>query len=225
MGDGSHLLLRFLAEDCPASCNEPSRFLCESRGTLILTDHSGEREDQAGFFSATVVDVRGAITEGESVFDVFDSDETCSGYHEALYDLETDDFKPSVSKVASGDDYLWNPSLLILDRLVVYPRYRGSGLGLLALQAIMLRLRAAAGLIAMKPFPLQFEAKFLGNQDHEELERLGLNIFNVPQENARSKFRRYYAKLGFRQVPGTEYMVRSPDLPLADPALRVESGA
>ncbi|MEX0959100.1 MAG: hypothetical protein WDZ63_07415 [Burkholderiales bacterium] len=191
-----------------------------------MTDHRGEREDEAGFFSATVVDVRGATTEGESVFDVFDSDETCSGYLEALYDLETDDFKPRVSRLASGDDYLWNPNLLILDRLMVYPRYRGSGLGLLALHGIMLRLRAAAGLIAMKPFPLQFQEKFLGNHDPGELERLGLNLFNVPRENARSKLRRYYAKLGFRRVPGTEYMVRSPELPLADsPALQVETGA
>ena len=130
----------FLAED-----EEPSRFIFRSDGNLLVTDEDDD-EVEIGFFSVKFVDVTGAMTEGESVFDVFDCDSTCIQYFEALYGADND-LKPRVARLAHGESYLWNPSLLILDRLVIYREYRGSGLGLVALRALIHRFRAGAGLI------------------------------------------------------------------------------
>lgn len=207
------LLLHFDDDYRFAAEEEPSRFLFETGGKLVITDDDNEIE--LGAFSAMVVDVQSAIVEHESVFDVFDSHSTSITYFQELYDHGSGDFKPRVLKVAYGDNYyLWNPNLLILDRLIVYPEHRGHGVGLLALRALIQRLRVGVGLIAMKPFPLQYEAKFLDESDADERKRLGLEDFKLPQPKATAKLKKYYGRLGFKTVPRTEYMVRSVELPL-----------
>jgi len=207
------LLLHFEDDYQFAADDEPSRFLFETSGKLVITD-DGDNETELGVFSAMVVDVQSAIVEHESVFDVFDSHSTSITYFQALYDYDSGDFKPQVVTVAYGDDYLWNPNLLILDRLIVYPEHRGHGVGLLALRALIQRLRIGVGLIAMKPYPLQYEAKFLDESDADERKRLGLDDFKLPQPKATAKLKKYYGRLGFKAVPRTEYMVRSIELPL-----------
>ncbi|WP_207003579.1 GNAT family N-acetyltransferase [Trinickia mobilis] len=199
----------FLAED-----DEPSRFIFEYDGKLLLPDRADEETD-VGYFSVKYVDVGGAVTERESVFDVFDSDSTCIQYYEALYD-GNDDIKPRVARLAHGDDYLWNPSLLILDRLVVYREYRGRGVGLVALRALIHRFRAGAGLIALKAFPLQYEGDRSVKPEGPDEAKLGYDQFHVPMPKATSKLRSYYRQVGFLQVPRTQVMVRSPEVPVRD---------
>lgn len=70
----------------------------------------------------------------------------------------------------------------------------------------------------MKPYPLQYEAKFLGENDAERRKRLGLDNSKLPQQKATAKLKKYYGRLGFRSVPRTEYMVRSVELPLPSAA-------
>lgn len=207
------LMLHFDGAYQLAADDEPSRFLFEAGGKLVLTDDD-DNKTEVGVFSAMTVDVQAAIVERESVFDIFDSDSTSIGYFDALYDHDSCDFKPEVVNVAYGDDYLWNPNLLILDRLAVYPEHRGHGIGLLALRALIHRLRVGVGLIAMKPYPLQFEARLLDESDLNKGKRLGLDGFKLSQQKATAKLKKYYSRLGFKAVPRTEYMVRSVELPL-----------
>lgn len=141
------LVLHFAEERRFADDDEPSRFLFPAAGSLLFTDED-DKETEVGTFSAIVVDVRGAITEDVSVFNVFDSNGTGIGYYEMLYEADGQDFKHRVTRISHGDDYFWNPNLLILDRLVVYPEFRGQGFGLLALRALIHRLRASVGLRA-----------------------------------------------------------------------------
>lgn len=137
------LLLHFDDDYQFAADDEPSKFLFESHGKLVMTDDD-DNETEIGVFSAMVVDVQSAIVEHGSVFDVFDSHSTSIGYFNDLYDQGSGDFKAQVVKVAYGEDYLWNPNLLILDRLIVYPEHRSHGVGLLALRALILRGSASA---------------------------------------------------------------------------------
>jgi GNAT superfamily N-acetyltransferase len=184
----------------------------------LLTDEDDE-EVEIGLFSVKYVDVTGAMTERESIFDVFDSDSTCIQYFEALYGAD-DDIKPRVARLAHGDSYLWNPSLLILDRLVIYREYRGSGLGLVALRALIHRFRAGAGLIALKAFPLQFEGNHRVKPAGCDETKFGYDQFDVPMAKASSKLRSYYRQVGFLQVPRTQFMVRSPEVSVRDSRTR-----
>lgn len=208
------LMLRCSENEFLAEEEEPSRFIFENDGKLLLTDEDDE-ETEVGLFSVKYVDVTGAVTEGESIFDVFDSDSTCIQYFEALYGADND-IKPRVARLAHGASYLWNPSLLILDRLVIYREYRGSGLGLVALRALIHRFRTGAGLIALKAFPLQFEGNHLDKPEGSDEVALGYEEFDVPMPKASSKLRSYYRQVGFVQVPRTQFMVRSPDVSVRD---------
>lgn len=48
---------------------------------------------------------------------------------------------------------------VLLNRLYIKPAYRGKEYGLVALQMMIQRFRMGAGLVVMKPFPLQFEGR------------------------------------------------------------------
>jgi GNAT superfamily N-acetyltransferase len=196
----------------------PYRYMREWTGDIVIEnlglddrERAGER-DFAGTFSVMVLDLESAVNERESVFEVFDAHQSTIGYFEALYE-EDASFKPGVVKVAFGGDERWSPNLLILDRLMILERHRGSGLGLEVLASLIAYFRTGTGLIAMKPFPLQFEHDAGTRPNFEEF---ALGRFTKSERSSTAALRRYYRKLGFQLVPGTEYMVLSSDADLPD---------
>ncbi|WMY11104.1 hypothetical protein [Paraburkholderia phenoliruptrix] len=208
------LILRCSENEFAAEDEEPSRFIFHNEGKLLLMDEDDE-EAEIGSFSVKYVDVTSAMTEGESIFDVFDSDSTCIQYFEALYGAD-EDIKPKVARLATSDSCMWNSNLLILDRLIIYREYRGSGIGLVALRALIHRFRAGAGLIALKAFPLQFEGSHRVKPAGYDETKFGYDQFDVPMQKAFSKLRSYYRQVGFVQVPRTQFMVRSPEVSVRD---------
>jgi GNAT superfamily N-acetyltransferase len=210
--------LRFEERRVNVGDEEPSRFVTVHQGGIELVEDDGETRTEIGTFKAVYIDALGVVTEGDSLFDVFDYHQATVGYYEALYDHDQEDFKPSVVQAACGDDFLWASSLLILDRLVIYPEFRGKRRGLRVLIELMLRLRTGAGLVAMRPFPLQHEYNYKGNAKSAEQQRLKLDGFSSDPRRATAALRRYYGRLGFIRVPRTDYMVLSPLLRLSKPA-------
>lgn len=217
------LVLQIEGESVYCALEEPSRFLRKSSGKVAFSDDQGI-ETEIGTFSTIFLDVQSALTEEDSVFDLFDSDSTTINYFEDLYDHGTLNFKPKVTKVAFSNDYsYWNPNLLILDRLTVDAEHQGHGVGLLALRALIHRFRAGAGLIAMKPYPLQFEASFLDGKEVGAAARMGLDTFKMSQPKATAKLKKYYSRLGFKPVPRSDYMILSPEHPLPSVASLTKS--
>jgi GNAT superfamily N-acetyltransferase len=206
------LVLRFDAERVYVDHQEPARYVIEHSGVLDLVDEDDEVVETIGSFSAIVVDAIAALVDKESPFDVFDSYSITFGFFENLYESNGGDFKEKVIKTVGEDNFLWNPNLLILNRLVVTPEHRGHGIGLLALRTLIQRFGIGVGVVAMKPFPLQFEAASL--DDPKTCARLGFDQFNLTQSKATAKLRKYYGRLGFKKVPGSEMMIRGLDVPL-----------
>ncbi len=188
-----------------ADDQEPSRFLNEYGGDLALTNEDYEVTEIIGSFHAIVINVSGAVAEEEYLFDIFDSEGTTLEYYD-LYNFKRGYFKKTVTSAAC-ELSIWNPNLLILDGLFVEPRHRGHGVGLLALKALIHRLGAGVGLVAMKPFPL--ECGSVHQYDP------------VAHAKATAKLRKYYSRLNFVRVQGMELMVRSPGLPLPKATLIV----
>lgn len=94
--------------------------------------------------------------------------------------------------------------LLIIDRLELFPHFRGKGIGLQAMKFLIARFRMGAGLVAIKPFPLQFEG---GSQDApEELRARGLDRYPANETTCNRKLRQHYRKLGFVAIPRTPFM-------------------
>jgi hypothetical protein len=194
-------------DDCDPDC-----FLHKWSGSVVLHPQDGDNV-KIGDFEVMYVDAAGAYIQGVRVDDVFDSDYSVNQYCSALYDRQFD-FRKSVLRAVSSDGPLENPNLLVLDRLVIYPEYRGHDLGLTVLRGLIHRFRLGAGLIAMRPFPLQGTAHFLNRANAKERTRLGLDKFPADQKVATNNLRCHYEKLGFRRVAKTEYMVLDASLPI-----------
>jgi len=191
--------------------NEPSRFIQEVTGKIAFEDDDGIRL-HAGEIHLFVVDVEGATSEREDAFAVFDTHRDTMRCFEALY--ETDGFgsvqlKESVDKLLDMEG-LWRPNVLLLDRLTILPKFRNHGLGLEVLRRAILRYRIGTGIVALYPFPLQFE----GRPKAEEKASLGLSEFTCSMDYAKRKLRRHYGKLGFKLHRPSGYMVMNSEMPI-----------
>lgn len=191
-----------------ASSEEPDYFLRKCSGTVTAFVGDDDVETPIGTFNAYFADVVGALDAKVSAYDVFDTCEATFSYFQALYCDDEWSFQPAVMKALKASYMTISPSLLILDRLVIAPEWRGKGLGLHALVGLMHWLQPGAGVTAIKPFPLQFEAR---SKDPDDPELPWIDGFKGNFRTCRAKLCRYYAQLGFSRVPKTGYMVRSCD--------------
>jgi hypothetical protein len=98
--------------------------------------------------------------------------------------------------------------LLVPRKMEIAKRFRGLGLGLRVLRRSVDAFSGNCGLVAIKPFPLQFEGDVAGREQEFQ--------------SARDKLVRYYSRLGFEAIPGTDLMAFSPATtwPDMDAALR-----
>jgi hypothetical protein len=166
-----------------------------------------------GQFSVIIIDVVAAINEQECMFDVFDCSSRTVDYF-SLYD-EDMDYLPKVVKVLRGGER-WSPNMLILDRLEILPEHRGKRYGLHALRWMQFHFGTGCGIVAMKPYPLQFEGRTRHESNQEAFAKMKLGEFTDKKEAAFRKLRSYYRQAGFVRVQGTEFMVSDPEMKLPD---------
>jgi len=141
--------------------------------------------------------------------------QTTVGYYEALY--AADDLEYSDEVLSLFDHDVLGTNLLILDRLELLPRYRGQKLGLLIMRKLIRRFSADAGIVAIEPFPLQFEHEVSDGRERKWHDELRLSDFPKDEERAIEKLRVYYGKLGFVGLEGSTYMILSTALQLPIP--------
>lgn len=204
------LSLRFSEETYPEPFEVPEHLVFHLTGRLVYTDvdDAGEPVETAvGTFAVTVLDIEGANAEGISVFDLCDLQSSTMDCFDSLFDADTDEITPEVSAMAFGPDYYpMNLGVLLIERLVIFAEHRGKGFGLMATAMLLMRFRSSVGLVALKPYPLQFEVKSADgtSPDGTHLDPMS---FGLSQEDATNKLSQHYARLGFKSVRETAYMV------------------
>lgn len=161
-----------------SSYESPDDFVVEITGTVR---HEGE---PIGEFRLLKVLLGLACNYGENIFDIFDSHsrELCEIY-ETLFDPETGDIREEIDEQFQclGSD------LLIIDSIVLSPKWRGIRLGLLALRKLIDLHEGDCCLVVCRPYPLE-------DADTPERRRAG-----------RVKLRRYFKRLGFRRIGRTPF--------------------
>lgn len=188
---------------------EPSRYVKFIEGKVCKFVEMGE-DAEIGQFSVIVVDVARAISDEDSVLDVFDTSQKTIDYLDLYRRGCGYMFKDKVVRAMKSYDK-WEPNMLILDRLELLPEHRGQGLGLRVLRWLELQFSMGCGIVAMKPFPLQFEGgPPAEKKDDENFIRARLDLFDDRQDVATKKLQKYYGRLGFAKVPGTPFMVADP---------------
>ena len=151
--DYKSIVLSYEQEIYVSNYSDPEDSTNEISGEILAESEDGSRE-LAGKFKLYYVDLNRSFDNGINAFDVFDS------HSQGLYDYYTDLFDGNEfsEKLQKHFNYgIYDSNLLILDRLEIVPSYRGKKWGLKILRALMDRFSYGAGIVAIKPFPLQHE--------------------------------------------------------------------
>lgn len=201
------LELNWHSESLVSDYPEPDNLIYENSGHILEIDEDDGRHI-AGRFTAYYVDADRAINERLALYDVMDAHSSMAEQiYAAIYDDETLGFNDSVMEAVDWD--ILGNNVLILDRLELLPAYRGRKLGLRVLRHMILRFGAGAAIVAIKPFPLQFESEHALGNDSEWRKKLQLQKFQYTEDEAFRKLSQYYAGLGFAQLADSPIMVLS----------------
>jgi hypothetical protein len=170
-------------------------FIHSILGRIIAEPESRGKED-AGHIRASLVQFGEALDHGisaERLGDGISAD--ISEYWEHLFDVETGCPKEEVQNEFEVVDL----DLLIIDYVAIYPDFRGLGIAESAIHRTIDIFGAGCGLVACKPWPLQFTPSVADLQ--ETLKRLALP--NVSEGKAIRQLRSYWSRLGFWPLGNT----------------------
>lgn len=205
VGDSFWTLRTDPARPIPLTPQEPEDFIHEVCGKILCTNLDDEKDRIAGRFRLYYADFELAENHGVSSLEVLDAHQHTFEYAEAALDSNEVTFSARLQKLL-GDE-IWNPNFLILDRIEILPRYRGKGVGLRVLVSLIERFGAGAGVVGMKPFPLQFESDH--SSDPSWAKRLRVGEMPRDLKVSTQKLKQYYGKLGFVAMRSTPFMFRS----------------
>ena len=189
----------------PLTPEEPEDFIHEISGRILCGDARTDRDHIAGMFRVYYADFELGQNHNVSAHYILDAHQHTLDYAEAVLDSDGAPFPRRLYNLL-GDD-IWNFNLLILDRVELLPRYRGNSSGLIVLRSLIERFGAGAGVVGMKPFPLQFEPK--ASNDSKWRRRLKLEEFPSDIKRSTRKLRAYYERLGFVPMKSTSFMFLS----------------
>ena len=159
-------------------------------GRVFVKSEDLRDEEDAGYIRASLVQFGEAMDHGISTERLGDGIEgSIAEYWELLFDLETGYWREEIQDEyeASGCD------LLIIDCMEIRPRWRGMGVGPAAVDRTIDIFGSGCGLVACKPWPLQFTPAFA--QDQKALKRL--KAPGAERDEAVRKLRAYWSRLGF----------------------------
>ena len=189
-------------------CSDPEildRYIHEYKGDVVFRDFEC-REIVVGNFIAAVADLDSMHQNNIGLFDAFDQEAEHLDYLDAVSDDEHQ-IKREVGK-ALGNEYFFPSNILMLKKVFIDRAFRGRSFGLLAINTLIDRLRYSQGIVILKAFPLQFDCEFEDGDQRERFIKMGLDQFTLSEEKAEAKLFRYYRKLGFKKLRGSNYMVR-----------------
>ena len=170
-------------------------FVHSIAGRIIAEpEHRGKKD--AGRIGASLVQFGAALDHGisaERLGDGISGD--ISEYWEHLFDVETGYPKEEIQNEFEVVDL----DLLIIDYVAIYPEFRGLEISKSAIHRMIDIFGTGCGLVACKPWPLQFTPSVA--DDLEELKRLALP--NVCKGEAVRKLRSYWSRLGFWPLGNT----------------------
>jgi hypothetical protein len=176
---------------------EPDRFLAAYAGVIRCTRDRDGRTFTVGKVKAYRVQVDQARQAGESVFDVCDAhSQSLHDVYAALFDPEEDDLKDSVR----GQFEALDSDVLVLDYVLLSPRWRGLRIGLLAARKLIDLLGGGCGLAVSWVYPL--------NPDADEFRKVPAGWIprhgdEAEEREARRRLRRHFRRMGFERIGRT----------------------
>jgi hypothetical protein len=176
---------------------EPDRFISEHTGKIRCTRDNGQMVT-VGKVRAYRIHAALAREAGEAVFDVCDAhSQAMHEVYAALFDPTDDDLKePIRSRFDAAES-----DVLVLDYILLSPRWRGLKLGLLAARKLIDLLGGGCGLVASYIAPLNPEAGEFRKVPKGWIPRHS----DGEEREARKRLRGYFRQLGFRRIGRTRF--------------------
>lgn len=168
----------------------------------IIAESEDSGEANAGNIQASLIQFSEALDHGisaERLGDGISGD--IAEYWEHLFDAETGHPKEEIQNEFETVDL----DLLIIDYIVIHPEFRGLGIAESAIHRLIDIFGTACGLIACKPWPLQFTPSIAN--DPKALKQLALP--DISEGEAIRKLRSYWSRLGFWPIRNTGIYVLS----------------
>lgn len=189
----------------PLVFDEPDDFIHEICGKILRRENSSDRDQVVGRFRIYYADFEVGQNYNVTAREILDTYQQTFDYVDVVLDSDETPFSRRLHKLLGNE--IENFNFLILDRVELLPKYRGDGVGLLVLRSLIERFGAGAGIVGMKPFPLQLEH----NEATESRWRRRLRLEQFPSDSKIStrKLRDYYQSLGFVPLRSTPFMFRN----------------
>ena len=203
-----YLIFRVDSASFLLEADDPNDYVYPICGRIVEMV-ADESEILVGKFCQYYIDIASAIDAGyPDLFDIFDAhSESIADYYDALIDPHTEYFSEKLRQLL--DDEIMQPNLLIIDRLELLPNYRGQNLGIMIMRRLIQRFSAGAGVVAIKPFPLQFERRSPAEEESGWHQKMQLSNFRETERDSIRKLQNHYRKLGFVEMKGTPHMFLS----------------
>lgn len=189
----------------PLVFEEPEHFIHEMCGKILRRENHSERDQVAGRFRIYYADFEVGQNHNVTAREILDTYQHTFDYADAVLNSDETPFSRRLHNLLGNE--IENFNFLILDRVELLPKYRGDGVGLLVLRSLIERFGAGAGVVGMKPFPLQLERK--DATDSRWRRRLRLEQFPSDSIISTRTLRNYYHRLGFVPMRSTPFMFRS----------------
>jgi GNAT superfamily N-acetyltransferase len=188
--------------------DDPDDYIYPIYGRMAKMDND-ESDIVVGKFRLYYVDIASAINTGYiNMFDLFDAhSDSTADYYGSLFDPDTMDFSENLQQLFNYE--IFEQNVLIIDRLELLPEYRGENLGLTIMRRLIQRYSAGAAVVAIKPFPLQFEQSIPAENKSGWHTEMQLSSFRETEGDSIRKLRSHYSKLGFIEMKGTPHMFLS----------------
>jgi GNAT superfamily N-acetyltransferase len=189
----------------PLVFEEPDDFIHEICGKILRSENNSDRDQVVGRFRIYYADFGVGQNHNVTAREILDTYQQTFDYADVVLDSDETPFSRRLHNLLGNE--IENFNFLILDRVELLPKYRGDGVGLLVLRSLIERFGAGAGVVGMKPFPLQLEH----NEATESRWRRRLRLEQFPSDSKIStrKLRDYYQSLGFVPLRSTPFMFRN----------------
>lgn len=174
-----------------------NKFMIDIYGCNMLDNHQLEKPAEVLIGKAVVYQflLEYMIREDYSIYALFTSCGEARDVGHLLLNEEKNDFNDKYEELLT-DSSTFN--VLYLDRVMLYPEYRGYGYGKFIIKDIIGRFYDTVGLVMTKVFPLQLEL-------FEKSARMEYYSMDQDMEYSSFKLYNYFLNLGFEQENQSDY--------------------
>jgi hypothetical protein len=181
------------------ACGDPTSYIADYSGSIVCTRERDGRTFRVGTVRAYRILAEQAQNNGQSIFEACDSySQQLHDVYAAVYDPAEDELDPLVRDCFD----CCSSVVLVLDYVVLAPRWRRLKLGLLAVRKMIDLLGAGCGLTVARFQPLHPESDLFLDVPADWVPR---HRTAEDRRNAARKLRRYFRRMGFRRIPGTRF--------------------